>query len=101
MPQNPNSNDIYLKYYVKDKKLVLKNVNDFPEEFETGQNYNDFKNKVLNKIGNLEIEFTDKNSRKSNKGSNNFNTYKHIEKNDDIVKKIRLLFDRTKTNKNQ
>uniref|UniRef100_UPI000834E98E DUF262 domain-containing protein n=1 Tax=Oceanivirga salmonicida TaxID=1769291 RepID=UPI000834E98E len=50
MPQNPNPNDIYLKYYVENKKLILKDCHDFPKEFETGQNYEDFKNKVLNKI---------------------------------------------------
>lgn len=84
--QSPEVEDKNFKYYCNksDNTLVLKEGNDFPTELaQTGMDYDIFIKSILNKIGNLRIYYSDKNSSRQNDGislpeNENFYDYKNI-----------------------
>lgn len=68
--QNPKANSNFFYYQDKtilgDEVVKLKEGSDFPEGIINGMLYDDFKSRVLNKIGNLRIVYRDKNSQRGN-----------------------------------
>lgn len=85
--QNPKENSDF-KYYktksvIGDEILKLKDNSDFPEDIIEGMPYKDFLVKVLNKVGNLRLEFKDSNSSRGNleitfKDNDSFSTYRQV-----------------------
>lgn len=85
--QTPDPNDDNYKYYCKknnnSEELVLKEGHDFPDNIKSGIPYDMFEKLILNKIGNLRIDYQDKNSSRQNtaidlKEYGTFHTYKDI-----------------------
>jgi uncharacterized protein with ParB-like and HNH nuclease domain len=101
LPQNPKPEDVHFFYYGdysndKEGSLVLKDNHDFPAFVNTGMEYNEFKNKVLHKLGNLRIIQAHENIEKKNCVANigdygNFNSYSQIE--DRANKLAELLYN--------
>ena len=84
--QTPAPDDVY-KYFCKSEDgneiLVLKDGNDFPEKIQDGMLYDEFKEQILNKFGNVRIYYRDKNSSRQNnaialKDYGQFTTYSDI-----------------------
>lgn len=70
LPRNPNCKDNNFSYY-KDSnqginKLKLKKDHDFPEEIHEDMEYKLFEERILNKLGNLQIVQKSENSSKGN-----------------------------------
>lgn len=70
LPQTPDENDDDYKYYCKKNNdsllLELKEGSDFPDNIKTSMNYDVFKSTILNKLGNLRLDYQDKNSGRQN-----------------------------------
>lgn len=66
--QSPEKDSPNFKYYRDEaNKLVLKDGNDFPKDtIVSGMDYDMFTKVVLNKIGNLRVYYSDKNSSRQN-----------------------------------
>lgn len=94
--QTPEVDEDSFKYfYDKDGDcLRLKAGHDFPVEIQDGMDYDTFKQVVLNKLGNLKLEFRDENSRRQNTlislpEYNDFNCYKDIiDRGNEIAKTL-------------
>ena len=83
--KGPTPRDPNVRYYEKNGFLRLRHGADFPPEFGEKTPYVDFRSKVLNVIGNLDLKGHDANARKGNKSSPSFCTYQHIQKRSDII----------------
>lgn len=94
--QTPKVNDKQFKYFYDKNNdcLRLKKGHDFPIQIQDGMDYDNFKQLVLNKLGNLKLEFLDENSRRQNTlislpEYNDFNSYKNIiERGNEIAKTL-------------
>lgn len=67
--QNPDKNDEFMYYAetIENKKVLrLKEGHDFGPEIYDGMAYDEFSKKILNQIGNLKIQYKDKNSYRKN-----------------------------------
>lgn len=83
--KDPTPRDPNVRYYEKNGFLRLRPGSDFPPEFDEKTPWVDFRSKVLNIIGNLDLKGHDANARKRNKSSASFCTYAHIRQRSDII----------------
>lgn len=83
--KDPTPRDPNVRYYEKNGYLRLRPGSDFPPEFGEKTPYVDFRSKVLNVIGNLDLKGHDANARKGNKSSPTFCTYQHIQQRSDLI----------------
>lgn len=81
LPQYPNSDDAFLKYYCygeqDNEQLMIKEGGDFPG-YKTGDSYKTFLENFLNTIGNLARETGTENLAKKNIGDKDFCTYSQV-----------------------
>lgn len=67
LPLNPNKNDDNFKYFVQDNLVILKDGQDFITNGDIHQIKDEFYDKYLNVLGNLRLEWSSENIKKSNK----------------------------------
>lgn len=67
LPLNPNKNDDNFKYFVQDNLVILKKAQDFITNGDTHQIKDEFYDKYLHVLGNLRLEWSSENIKKSNK----------------------------------
>ena len=83
--KDPSPRDPNVKYYEKNGFLRLKQDSDFPDEFDERTPWKDFRSKVLNVIGNLDLKGHDANAQRKNTTSSDFFTYRHIQERANVI----------------